>query len=193
MISPVSISSVVLVQIFILAIMFLGSLFLWAGLQEVGSFGRVPPEPSVYLWLIGGVGIMTVGALALSGQPLVVSRPEFGITSIPQVELSWAHLVLFFLDFVCVVVLVFGTGGSRVSPFTPIYFILPPLAIFLGETPRLIIGCFICSAIAFTMTLPDATEPVQRTVGARRAMFTYWFVSISSLVTTFVAFVTRPQ
>jgi hypothetical protein len=59
---------------------------------------------------------------------------------------------MFTLDVLCVNFMVLGSGGARASPFSPIYFILPALAIFLRESPTRIWFYLILVLVVFSLT-----------------------------------------
>ncbi len=62
-------------------------------------------------------------------------------------------MLMFILNIICVTILVFLTGGGSESVFSPIYFIVPALAIFLREPLGRVITYLIAVSLAFTITL----------------------------------------
>jgi uncharacterized membrane protein YqaE (UPF0057 family) len=94
---------------------------------------------------------------------------------------------VFFTDIVFIGLLLRFTGGSRDGPFSPLCFILPPLAVFLQQPFFWIFVYVALLAIIFTYTL----RAHHGSYGVE-ATFAYWLVSILGVaLTTFIAYLTQ--
>jgi hypothetical protein len=111
------------------------------------------PTYSGFSWIILSLFLGTVGTLALSEELMHTWQP---LLSSPRFQgLSWNHavLVVFIADIVGLTYLVAGTGGSAASPFQPIYFLIPTLALLLRE-PSSHVGLYaVLIAVSFSSLL----------------------------------------
>jgi hypothetical protein len=83
-------------------------------------------------------------------------------------------------------ILVLYTGGSRTSPFTPLFFVFPTLAIFLHESGSRLIQYTALVAFLFTVSIKSKEEDPP-------SKLSFWFVSVLSfLLTVATGFFTRP-
>lgn len=105
---------------------------------------------------------------------------------------SWSTALLwvFLLDIAVLTILVFSSGGGQDSPFQPIYFLLPTLAIFLHEPAGRVITYLALVALSFSIsmlkTLEVGRDEEVRWRGA------YWFVSLASFaLATTIGLLTR--
>lgn len=191
-VSPINITAAALItQFSIIIIMFLGATILRGG-EKYLPFYRDVPRSSFFGWLILSFAIVTIGSLIFSDEFSSIWKPLFGTIAFPTVRWSFALLITFTLNIICISFLVRGTGGSLVSPFSPIYFILPALAIFLREGLGRIIFYLILVSIMFSFNL-IFRESLREEVGGTSRPLAYWFVSISCFIlATFIGYVTRP-
>lgn len=201
-INTVNITGAALLTQFLLTII----MFVAAALVRQGEGYISHNSPSVHQavhrlpWIILGSALITVGCLVFSDEFTTVWKPLFGgNASSPTIRSSNATLIMFVIDIACVAYLVRYTGGSRVSPFSPIYFILPGLAIFLREPYSRIVFYIVAVAVVFVLSLINSLikygedfypGSYQQT---EAISYAYSFVSIACLVlTTIIAYVTRP-
>ena len=106
-------------------------------------------------------------------------------------SLVYSSLVAFILDIAWVSIMVRMTGGSTVSAYSPIYFMLPPLAIFLRESQFHIIVYLFVVILSFSWNLSLKGWEYDHERSFPR--LAYWVVSIISLLlTTFIGYITRP-
>jgi hypothetical protein len=119
------------------------------------------------------------------------------------VEVVHGNYVNVYFKHNCVTILVFLTGGGSESVFSPIYFIVPALAIFLREPLGRVITYLIVVSLAFTITLlrVDITESrIAPSLRINRLddskgyadKIALWFVSISCFTfATYIGYITR--
>jgi hypothetical protein len=106
--------------------------------------------------------------------------------------ITWSHALLwvFALNIACTGVLVYMTGGSYKSPFTPVYFILPALAFFLRESMHRVVLYGVAIGIVFLMGLSVPERDPEHLIVPTGA---YAFVSIACLLLSVViGYLTRP-
>lgn len=87
--------------------------------------------------------------------------------------------IVFLINIAITTMLVADTGGSVDSPFQPIFFLIPTLALLLFESSLRVVTYFALVSVSFTFLLVHANplhESQRR--GAKKA---YGFVSIASL------------
>lgn len=189
-ISPVNITAAALIIQFSLVLIFtFGAIFIRA---EGQHYVFKDPTSGGFWGIILGFALVTIGLLFFSDEFSNVWKPLFGEIYFGGINWSTALLLIFTLDIVWVSVMVGMTGGSTVSAFSPIYFMLPALAIFLRESLSRIIFYLLLVIILFTWNFlfkgryydEDRNFPG----------LAHWIVSIASLVlTTFIGYVTRPR
>lgn len=191
-VSPINITAAALItQFSIIIIMFVGATILRGG-EKYLPFYRDVPRSSFFGWLILTFALVTIGGLIFSDEFSSFWKPLFGTIAFPTIQWSVALLIMFTLNIICVSILVRGTGGSFVSPFSPIYFILPALAIFLREGMGRIIIYLMLVSIMFTLNL-KYRDRLAEEVGGKSRSFAYWLVSILCFIlATFIGYVTRP-
>ena len=183
-ITPTNITAAALVmQILLVSIIYIGIRILMAQNRELSSRSL--------RWHLGWMvtlTLVTVALLLFSDSLAGVWKPLFGQTYFPLVGSSRALLWVLLIDIGCTAWIVLQTGGSHRSPFTTIYFMLPPIAIFLREhTGRVIVYTFL---VAFLFSVGMEEQPSEE-MNVKAA---YWFVSVASFcLTTFIGFITRPH
>ena len=194
-INPVNITGAALItQISLITIMFLGALIL--KLKSTASY-----IPHQFAWIILSFMLIGTGCLLFSDEFSTIWKPLFGDADLPVIKWSTALLIMFLTNIICVSILVSNTGGSRDSAFSPIYFILPALAIFLRESMGRIILYSVLVSIVFTWNLFRlssmfvwSTYTPQQDEENRNISIAYWMVSIACLIlATFIGYITRPQ
>ncbi len=179
-ITAVNIATAALIaQFVLLAIVFVAALVVQAG-TSVQPLHELP-------WIIFAIALITVGSLLFSDQLSTLWRPLFGNPESSGIASSSALLSTFIADIFLTLVLVGATGGSRLSPFTPLYFLLPVLAIFLRESRGRVVGYSIAVVVLFTYTLMAEAENEPP-----RSKLAYWFVAIAAFtLATVVGLITR--
>lgn len=190
-ISPINITAAALItQFSIILILFIGAIILnkWEGFVP---FYAMKQDFSKFAWIILALALITIGCLVFSDEFSTTWTPLFGSLSFHAISWSTAILIMFVMNIICVTIMVSHTGGSRFSPFIPIYFMLPALAIFLREPLSRIILHLIFISIVFTWNFSQ-NKDVDSNSSA--PSFAYWFISIACFVlSTFIGYVTRIQ
>jgi len=116
----------------------------------------------------------------------------FGDFGVQVMQSSEALRFAFAADIFAVFVLSWWTGGAA-SPFVPVFFVLPALAIFLRESFGRVIFYVILIAVLFTAGTFRESSLEQRGASGR-LLFAYWFVSIACFaLATAVGYITRPR
>lgn len=181
--SPVSITAAALIMQFsIILIMAFGA----AVLAFRSAFTSPGMAPLILL-----LAIITLGVLMFSDALSTTWAPLFGSSSFNGLKWSTSLYIVFLIDVIAVAILVMLTGGSMASAFTPIYFIIPPLAIFLRESDSRIVGYLVLVILLFTINYRGRYERgVDEESGTRWA---FWLVSVLCLtLATYIGYVTRP-
>lgn len=94
----------------------------------------------------------------------------------------------------CITILVLTSGGGRLSPFTPLYGVMPVIAIFLREpiywTVLYVAGCI----VAFSLSMLIGTVSDHSEHGKRRDPVAFWFVTVSTIaLAALIGIVTSPR
>jgi len=138
-------------------------------------------------WIVLAFTLFTTGLLFFSEPYSSLWKPLFGDVGVLSIRYSLALLLTFLVDVGAIFWLSSLTGGAY-SPFTPVFFILPALAIFLREGFGHVVLYVVLICAFFTWGLFQETPP------ASRHRLAYWIVSIGSFVlATVVGYVTRPR
>lgn len=140
------------------------------------------PTYAGFSWLILALFLSTVGMLAASEPFAATWSPLF--SSMPFEGLSWssAILLVFFADIAALTHLVAGTGGSLASPFQPLYFLLPTLALLLREPASRVLIYAVLVAVSFVALLFH--KGTVSTEDSGRHRLAYGLVSLLCLVLT---------
>lgn len=190
-VSPTNITAAaIMTQVLIIAIIFGGTMMIRANEPTTWSY---PDRQRVgrHLWLLSGFFLLTVLVLVFSDQFATTWKPLFGDAPFFLIGWSKALLLVIVLDILYTYWIVARTGGALASPFVPLYFVLPPLAIFLREAPHRIFGYTLLVALLFTLNIGSSDDD-QRPAGMMT--LAYWFVSIMSFfLATFIGYITRPR
>lgn len=136
----------------VLAIMYCGAKIIRREASLVRWY-KDQPTYSHFAWHILPLALVSVGTLALSDGLSASWIPLLNPLRFAGLSWSSALLCVFLADIFVVTRLVADTGGSIESPFQPLYFLLPTLALFLREpTPRVIL--YVCAvATSFSWLL----------------------------------------
>lgn len=194
MVKPINITSAAIITQFSAgAIMFIGALILYGGKGFVPSYRDSGPDFSKLAWIIIAFILLTLGCLVFSDEFSKLYQPLFGSASFPLLPWSAALVIVYTLNIFCVAVLVASTGGSRISPFTPLYTIFLTLAIFLREPLERIIFYLILTTILFSMTFKSNLFSSKTFEEPTSSKISFWVISIFSLIlAAFIGYVTRP-
>jgi hypothetical protein len=194
LISPINITgAAIITQIFLIIIMATCGILLAWGDKYTPTGPSYGPDSNIFILAILILALTTLGALVFSDAFWEIWKPLFGGTIPPVLQWSSSIRIMFTLDVIGVAFLVIRTGGGKVSAFSPIYFTLPALAIFLREPVGRILYYLTITSIAFTLTMSLTSEWTEH-VGGKTRTFAYWFVSISCfLLATFIGIITRPK
>jgi len=119
-------------------VLFLASLMLRQR-RSVSQWARYLPTYEHLAWIILAVTLATTGILAFVN---------------PSSQTHWAiaMLITFGADLACLWILIATTGGSFNSPFRPVLFLLPSIAIFLQEPASRVLTYLAGSLAIFTYT-----------------------------------------
>lgn len=123
-------------------------------------------------------------------------KPLFPGTSFQGIPLATALALTFIVDAVLVMFLVAATGGSYSSPFTPVYFLLPVLAIFLREPAGKVLFYTMLVSVLFSINMAAGAHVIGPggEYGTKRRQLAYWFVSIASFfLATWIGLITAPR
>lgn len=176
------------------AIMFIGALILYGGRGFVPSYRDTGPDFSKLAWVIIAFILLTLGCLVFSDEFSKLYQPLFGTASFPLLPWSVALLIVYTLNVVCVAVLVASTGGSRTSPFSPLYTTFLTLAIFLREPLGRILYYLILTSISFSVTFKSNTFRSKDFEEPTSSKISFWVISIFSLIlAVFIGYITRPS
>ncbi len=198
LIKPVNIAgAAIITQISLIAIMFVGALILrfrsiYYGVQRFSNLG----------WIILLFSLITLFSMVYSDEFSTLWGPLFVTARPTLLKWSTAIMLMFIFNIICVAILVFLTGGGRESVFSPIYFIIPALAIFLREPLGRVITYLIAVSLAFTITLLPIGIIESLTLSMRfnrsddskvyADRIALWFVSISCFaLATYIGYITR--
>jgi hypothetical protein len=127
--------------------------------------------------------------LVYSDEFATLWKPVFRSTEPTLLSWKTSITIMFHMDIILVTILVAMTGGSANSPFTPVYFILPALSIFLSESLARIVLYLVFVCIVFTINLFVFNYNDDK----RGGRFALWFVSVACFIlATYIGYITRP-
>jgi hypothetical protein len=185
------IAAAVVMQFFLVAIAAVGAYLIDKAVRSTSRFYENPTSVGKQAWVIVGFAILTLGPLVLSdgfaGSWLALSYPA----SISVIKWHHALIFVFLVDIVFTLILVRQTAGSDRSAFTALYFILPSLAFFLREPPKLIVGYVVLVALCFSFGL-IGEERLMR--DPPKTKLPFWLVSMLCLaLSLMIGLLTRPH
>ena len=150
-------------------------------------------NPASFAWWILVLAVLSLGVPWVSDELVSLWRPAFGDPAFLGLPFALAVPATFTMNIACIAVLVSQTRGSRQSEFSPAFFVLPALAIFLREPlPRLL---YYMAAIvtAFTLTL-RSPSPGYVSHYPEQSPLAFWMVSVASMsLAVLIGWATRPQ
>ncbi len=181
----------VLAQAALALVVFAGILIFRPG--EYRNLARGVASTGFLLGTTVAASIISIVLLLLSNELSALWRPLISGRQLASIDSAVAIILMFVIDIVWVCLLVCGTGGSMSSPFAPMFFIVPALAIFLREPVGHTLIYVGMVAVGFSLGLIlynlDGLE-----VGTRRRPVAYWFVSVACFaLTTVVGLATAPR
>lgn len=139
------------------------------------------------------VTIITFAALLATDEFVNIWKPLLiSLNFSSSLETSTAISVMFFIDIFVAAYFVWRTEGTRKSPFSPLFFFLPTLAMFLRQPLRQVLTYLVLVLLFFTVLmfcerLRDSAELDSYIARS------YWAVSfLCFLVASFLAVLTRP-
>lgn len=136
------------------------------------------------------LALISFGVLFFSDEFSKIWSPLFGGTNFSGFKWSTAVCIVFIANILVVAILVDVTGGSMASPFTPVYFMLPALAIFLREPTIWVVVYLVLVIALFTFNFRQSRHSVEIVFMQKVA---YWVVAVACFgLTTYVGFITRP-
>jgi hypothetical protein len=188
---PINIAAAGLIaQFFLLTMIFAVSLVLRSGEPQRAIWEADRPTANPFLGYVAASTLFTIGCLGFTKPLISLWRPLLGI-SLASVDSSTAMMVTFVGDIILVAKLVSATGGSWVSPFNPMYFVVPVLAIFLREPLPHVLGYSFLVFALFSWTFSREDDPTRMVGGSKRSL-AYWLVSSSCFaLSTFIGIITR--
>ncbi|EGK72487.1 hypothetical protein METUNv1_01252 [Methyloversatilis universalis FAM5] len=126
-ITPAALSGAsIVIQICVLTIAYVALGILGRSLN--GRLTTRGSHSTLVLWLL-----LTIIVIVMGEDLYAQWSPVLGNVALPSIPREGAFVAVFVLDIIFVTVLIFRTGGAKMSPFTSILFLLPTLAIFLRE------------------------------------------------------------
>jgi hypothetical protein len=140
---------------------------------------RGEPVHGEYSWLILILLLVSVATLVFTHSLSTFWVGLFQNTNFSGLADRTATLIVFLIDIVITTLLVANTGGSVDSPFQPIFFLIPTLALLLFETPFRVVVYAALVGVSFTFLLVQS-EPLHE-AQRRGAKVAYGVVSLGSL------------
>lgn len=187
--SATIITGALLSQVLLGAIMFVAASIMHAHQPRTALF-RGEPLYTGFIWLLLILMIVSVTTLVFTHSLSNLWMGLFKNTSFSGLTDQTALLMVFLIDIVITTMLVSSTGGSVDSPFQPIFFLIPTLALLLYESSIRVVTYSALVCVAFTFLLVYANPlHVSQKRGAKQA---YGFVSIACLgLTVLIGLLTR--
>lgn len=159
------------------------------------------PRSARFLWIVFGFTLLTLGVLFAAEDFARIWKPVFGQPSMSGLSLNEALGIVLTCDAVCSALLIYHTHGSMTSPFSPVLFAIPALAIFLRQPPGYVIYYAILVTALFTILIPMYQTYEQSRItlpyetaeeGCARGIL-FWFVAVAVFaLTTYIGLITRP-
>jgi len=190
-VGPANIIAAALVMQFCLsAILTVGTV--WIRRQESNQFQFYIDSPDIgrYASILLVFALITIGLLVFSDQFSDLWRPMSGAVNFSIIRWSHALFIVFTLNIICTAVLVYLSGGSYRSPFTPVFFILPAMAFFLRESMHRVVFYSAAIGLVFLVTIGTPDRDPEHQIVPTGA---YLFVSLACLaLSVVIGYLTRP-
>nr|WP_298151131.1 hypothetical protein [uncultured Pseudoxanthomonas sp.] len=176
--SATIITGALLSQVLLGVLMFVAASIMRAH-QPRTAFFRGEPVHSEYSWLILTLLLVSVAVLVFTHSMSAMWVGLFQNTTFVGIQDRTATAIVFIINIVVTTLLVADTGGSIDSPFQPIFFLIPTLALLLFESSlRVVIyAALVCVCFTYLLVQANPLHAAHR-AGAKKA---YGFVSIASL------------
>lgn len=175
-----TVAGTMLAQLSVLGIMTLAALVIRRE-QSLFRWSRSLPSYAAHGWVILILALLSLGGLVLSDGFAATWRPLFRTLGYAGWRWSSAVEFAFVVDVVALTILVAGTGGSIRSPFQPLYFLMPTLALFLRESTGRVILYAAGSGLSFLLLLLDGRRGDDPEVDDTRHRLAYGLVSLLCL------------
>ena len=183
------ITGALLSQVLLGVLMFVAASIMRAHQSRTAMFRGEPIQPE-YSWLILTLLLVSVATLVLAHSMSSLWVGLFQNTAFDRVPDRTATLIVFLINIAITTLLVAGTGGSANSPFQPIFFLIPTLALLLFESSLRVVIYAAMVSVCFTFLLVHAV-PLHE-AQKRGAKMAYGFVSIASLaIAVLIGLLTR--
>lgn len=178
MTSTTIITGALLAQVLLGVLMFVAASIMRAHQSRTAMFIGEPVQ-SEYSWLILTLMLVSVAILVFTQSMASIWVGLFQNTTFSGVPDGAATMIVFLINIAITTMLVASTGGSVDSPFQPIFFLIPTLALLLFESSTRVVWYAVIVSVCFIFLLINA-EPLHdaQKSGAKKA---YGFVSIASL------------
>jgi hypothetical protein len=190
-------------QLLMTVIMIVGAFLIWTAEQRIPYYRKAKgPDAKTFGWVILLVVVFTIVPLILADAIVALWAPVFAGVHVPTVPTATAIEAMFVVDILGIATLVYQTGGSRMSAFSPLLFVLPALALFLQQSFRSVIFLSVLLFFAFWLLmrrnrLPASytTKDVDELAAVERADgWAFWWITLLTLaLTTIVAFIADPR
>lgn len=166
------------------------------GLAVLSTNWRDGVELTHGLWrMLAFLFLATMGVLLLSREVLYAIQPMLGGVSGEGLRTQAAIQIAFSLDLFLAGLLIWKTGGSPASPFTPLLGVVPTLGLFLRQPIGWVVIYLTLAAGIFSFCFRFSYEgdwwarTASRTIQVR---WVVWLVGLASLIlTTAVGLATR--
>jgi hypothetical protein len=137
--------------------------------------------------------ILTLAILVSSDEFVSAWKPLLGnLTFSTGLDSHRAISIVFFIDIFVVAYFVWKTEGTRKSPFSPLFFFLPTLAIFLRQ-PLFQVFMYMSLVFVFFTVLMFCRRLSDSQELDESIAWSFWAVSLLCfVVTSFLAVITRP-
>jgi hypothetical protein len=191
-VKPVNVAAAALIAQFSIGCVLSVAAFVLTDAEQAKPFWEARVSRSMP-WIVGAFSLLTTGVLLFSEPYSNLWKPLLGDLGAPSIQSSTALLIAFLSDILVVFMLTALTGGAF-SPFVPVFFILPALAIFLRQGFARVVWYVILISILFSVGFLETYSAPEGPMAGARRNFAYWFVSIACFVlATFIGYVTRPR
>jgi len=187
------VAGTILSQIFIFTIMF-AALLLIRRNPSFSRWSKGLTNHTGLIFIISTAPLISIAALVLSDNYSTTWTPLFNYVGYYGWSWSTAVCFTFIVNIIALSLLVAYTGGSINSPFQPLYFLIPTLALFLHETDMKIIIYTAIVAISFALQV-YVYEPINLSESdTDRHKIAYIVVSLLCLCSAcIIGIFTRPQ
>jgi hypothetical protein len=175
------VTGALLFQLLMVVILFVGAQILrgassktawWKGERVYGNLW----------WELLVLVLITIGALVFTSTMSNLWGGLFHGTTFAGLSNGTALLIVFAVDIIVAARIVYLTGGSVGSPFQPLFFFIPTVALLLHESAWRVLGYSAVLSIVFITLLGGAIPPPSER--PRRTKQAYGFVSIAFLFLT---------